>query len=107
MSLSMTMDKRVTLQTLTPGQDQYGAPSNVWTNVATVWAGIADMTGREYAAAGGTQNAATTKITIRYRDGVVAAMRAVHGTVVYNVEAVLGQDRRVLLLMCSRGVSNG
>ena len=101
------MSERVTLQSIAAGQDEYGAPMTGWTDVATVWASVDDLTGREYAAAGGTQNAVTTKITIRYRAGVVATMRALHGAIAYNIEAALGQDQRTLLLMCSRGASNG
>ncbi len=107
MSLSMQMNQQVVLQALTPGRDAYGSPSTEWAAVATVAASVQDLTGREFVAAGGTQNAATTKITIRYRAGVVATMRALHGGNIYSIEAVLGQDRRTLLLMCSRGVGNG
>ena len=101
------MSERVTLQALTAGQDEYGAPSTVWLDVATVSASVDDLTGREYVAAGGTQNAVTTKITIRYREGVVATMRAIADGVVYTIEAVLGQDRKMLVLMAVRGSDNG
>jgi hypothetical protein len=37
----------------------------------------------------------------------VPAMRALCGADVYDIEAVLGQDRRVLTLMCSRGSNDG
>lgn len=107
MRLSSTLDKRVTLQSLTAGRDAYGAPSTTWAPVATVWASIADQTGREYMAAGGVQSAVITAITIRYRSGVVAAMRAIAGDDVYNIEAVLGNDKRTLVLMCTRGANNG
>lgn len=102
-----TLNRKVKLQSLTAGQDEYGAPSTVWTDTATVWASVDDLTGREYVAAGGTQNAVTTKITIRYREGVVPAMRVLHGAFVYTVEAVLGQDQKSLILMCVRGSDNG
>lgn len=101
------LSERVTLQSLTAGQDEYGAPSTVWTDTATVSASVDDLTGREYVAAGGTQNAVTTKITIRYRAGVVPTMRVLADGVVYTVEAVLGQDKKMLVLMCVRGSDNG
>ena len=96
------LNKRVLIQSPATGQDATGEPTTGWTDVATVWASIVDVSGREYVAAGGTQNSAQTKITIRYRAGIVPSMRVVHGSDAYNVEAVLGQDRRGLLLMCSR-----
>ena len=97
------LDKRVTIQSHGAAQDENGEVVAGWTDVATVWAGIADIKGREFIAAGATQNAVHTKITIRYRTGIVAAMRVVCGADIYNIEAVLGQDKRTLLLMCSRG----
>lgn len=101
------INQRITLQAPMTGSDGYGEHPTGWTDVAIVWAAIADVSGREFLAAAATQNAVQTKITIRYRDGVVAAMRVLHGAVVYNIEAVLGQDRRELLLMCSRGLNDG
>ena len=96
------LNRRCTLQQPGTTTDELGQPIPGWTDVATVWASIVDVSGREYVAAGGLQNAAQTKITIRYRSGIVPSMRVVHGSDAYNVEAVLGQDRRGLLLMCSR-----
>lgn len=96
------LDQRITLQAPVTGQDAAGQPATGWTDVATVWASVLDISGREYIAAGGVQNTATTKITIRYRAGVVPSMRVMHGATAYSIDAVLGQDRRALLLMCSR-----
>ena len=97
------LNKRVTIQSPATGQDpETGEPTTGWTDVATVWASIVDVSGREYVAAGGLQNSAQTKITIRYCSGIVPSMRVVHGSDTFNIEAVLGQDKRSLLLMCSR-----
>jgi len=107
------MNERVTIQAPGTTQDANGEPVAGWTDVATVWAGVVDITGREYVAAGATQASAQTKITIRYMPGIVPAMRVVHGLAtgsppvpltVYNVESVLGQDRKQLVLMCTRMV---
>lgn len=101
------LNKRITIQSPATGQDENGEPLTGWTNFVTegdgkVWASIVDVSGREYVAAGGMQNSAQTKITIRYSAGIVPSMRVVHGSDAYNVESVLGQDGRSLLLMCSR-----
>ena len=96
------LNRRCTLQQPGTTTDELGQPIPGWTDVATVWASVVDVSGREYVAAGGLQNSAQTKITIRYRSGIVPSMRVVHGSDAYNVEAVLGQDKRSLLLMCSR-----
>lgn len=107
MTLAYQLSRRVTLQAPLAGQDEYGEALAGWADVATVWADVQDISGREFVAAGGTQNAVQTKITIRHRAGVASSMRVLDGPDIYNVEAVLGQDRRSLTLMCSRGVSNG
>lgn len=96
------LNKRVTLQSLGSTQDADGGIVQTFTDVATVSASIEDISGREYVAANAPQNAAQTMIKIRYRDGIVPSMRVLHGSVAYNVEAVLGQDKIELLLMCKR-----
>lgn len=101
---------RITLQVLAAGQDEAGQPIDVWTNFVTdtpdgtIGAEVLDVSGREFVAAGATQNEVLTTITIRFRPGVLASMRVLHGTNVYSIKAVLGQDRRTLALMCSRGM---
>lgn len=102
MSLSLQLNKRVTIQSAAITQDAAGQPVNTWATVASVWASIVDISGREYVAAAAVRNEAETKITIRHRAGIAPAMRVLHGTVAYNIESVLGQDNRTLLLMCSR-----
>lgn len=101
------LNKRVTLQQRTQGQDETGAPLTTWTDVATVWAAVKDLTGRQYVAAKAGQNAVSTTITVRYRAGIVPAMRAVHGADIYDIEAVLNRDGRWIDLMAVKGVSNG
>ncbi|KQQ89924.1 phage head closure protein [Massilia sp. Leaf139] len=112
MTIAARLNKRVALQQLVAGKDASGAPTEVWANVITtsdgkIWAGIRDLTGRQYVAAGGTQNAVQTEIEIRHRAGIVPAMRVVHGTDVYDIEAVLDQQGRALKLMCKKGVGRG
>jgi SPP1 family predicted phage head-tail adaptor len=102
MSLAIRLNKRVTIQANGAGQDENGQPIEGWADVATVWASIMDISGREYVAAAAAQNSVTTKITIRHRDGIKPAMRVMHGADTYNIEAVLGQDNRTLTLMCAR-----
>lgn len=96
------LNKRITIQSAGLVQDDIGEMVPGWPTFAEVWAEITDISGKEYIAAGAVQNLVQTKIRIRYRAGIVASMRAVHGTDTYKIESVLGQDKRSLLLMCSR-----
>jgi SPP1 family predicted phage head-tail adaptor len=101
------LDKLVSLQSRSATQDAYGEQLTTWTAIADVWASVEDMTGRQYFAAQAAQNPVQTKITIRKRAGVVPAMRVVHGSDIYDIESVLVQGDAAMLLMCSRGVTNG
>jgi len=112
MSLAARLSRnRITLQVLASGRDGAGQPIETWANFVTdtpdgmIGAELRDVSGREFVAAGATQNEVLTTITIRYRAGVLPKMRVLHGADIYGVEAVLGQDRRTLALMCSRGVA--
>lgn len=112
MTIAARLNKRVALQQLVKGKAAGGAPTEVWENVikagdGKIWAGIRDLTGRQYMAAGGTQNSVQTEIEIRHRVGVIPAMRVVHGADIYDIEAVLDQQGRALKLMCSKGVNRG
>lgn len=101
-TFAQTLNKRVQLQRPITGRDGYGQPLSGWDNVGAVWASIKDVTGRQYVAAGATQNSVQTVITIRHQNGITPGMRAVHGADVYDIEAVLGQDNRTLQLMVKR-----
>ena len=96
---------KITLQEPTTEQDEFGQPGQGWTDVASVWANLTDISGREFFASNALLNSAQTKITIRYRTGITPSMRVIHKNDIYNIEAVLGQDRLSLLLVCSRGAN--
>ncbi|PRC93084.1 phage head closure protein [Solimicrobium silvestre] len=101
------LNRRITIQAASTKQDALGQPIDGWSEVATVWAGITDINGREFIAAAAVQNTVQTKIIIRYRAGITPAMRVLHKDSIYNIEAVLGQDNVWLNLMCSKEVNNG
>lgn len=107
MTIASKLNKKVVLQRRATGRDSFGQPLINWLNVIPgsapeVWAGIEDVTGRQYVAAGATQNSVQTVITIRYKEGITPDMRVLHGDVVYDIEAVLGQNRKTLQLMVKR-----
>ena len=107
--LSGQLRDRLTIQVHSTADDAAGEPVLTWTDVATVYAHVADMTGREYIAAQAVTNAVNTTIIIRYRAGITAAMRVLCRGVTYNVQAVIEPEnkRREMHLMCVRNVSNG
>jgi SPP1 family predicted phage head-tail adaptor len=114
MTNAMALDKRVLLQVKGPALDGLGKrvkSADNWVNVlpadGKIWARISDMTGRQYVAAGGTQNAVQTEILIRHRAGVLPSMRVLYAGVPYDIQAVLERDAHWTTLMCTKGLSNG
>lgn len=99
-----------------PGTDSNGdtLPS-VWVTVAdNVAAGIDPLSARELMQAQAMQSAVNTKLTLRYRTGLNAAMRIVHtnrgGTTIYNIAGVIPDNRsglEWLTLPVTNGISEG
>ena len=105
------LDRRITLQRqVASGQDAYGAPQTSWEDVATVWAAVEPVSGREFWAQQQVQAEATIRLIIRYRADITAEMRAVMGARVFALVAppIDWRDRHEFLqLMCSEGVLDG
>lgn len=101
---------RVTIQEL-GGRDDYGQPlPDGWVDVATrLRANIRTLTGREFATSGSEASEVTTSIRLRYRTGIQAGMRVVHGDTIYDIRAVLPneEDRRYVDLACATGANDG
>jgi SPP1 family predicted phage head-tail adaptor len=100
---------RIVLESLTNERDGIGGVVPTWSTEAGLWAEIVPLSGREFIAAQATQAGVTTRITIRWRDGVSPEMRIRHGSVIYNIRAVLPDPslRQHITLMCETGVNNG
>jgi SPP1 family predicted phage head-tail adaptor len=114
MTNAFALDKRVLLQAKGAARDALNKPlkgADNWVNAlpgdGKIWARITDITGRQYVAAGGNQNAVQTEILIRRRAGVLPSMRVLHGPVAYDIEAVLERDQRWTVLMCTKGLPRG
>lgn len=100
---------RITIQSATEAQDSHGQAIDTWATYLTAWAEIAPLSGRELFAAQETHSEISTRIRLRYREGVTAKMRVLHGSTVYNILAPLNIETkdRELQLMCSDGVIDG
>ena len=81
-----------------------------WTDFASVWAEITDLSVKEYLAAQSAQSEVSTRVRIRFREGVNATMRIIHRGDIYNIHGVQRDpDSGIewLTLPCSRGVNDG
>lgn len=98
----MGLNSRVTIKSAAAGSAADGTPTDVWTDVCTVWAEIRHPSGVETIKAGAEKSVVKASIKIRRRADITSAMRAVHGTTVYDIEAVLPDEvgRQNMFLAC-------
>lgn len=99
--------KRVTIAQESRAADDRGGAAVTWTTVVTVWGEVGDLSARERFAAQQLESDIATAITIRYRTGVTAAMRATVDSVNYQIRGVRDPDgrKKMLILDCERGVA--
>lgn len=97
---------RITLLKQVNTVNDYGAAVTMWKNVATVWADVRPLSGREYFSAQQVQSEITTQIWLRHLDGIKPSMRVKLGKRFLEIVAVLNtQERNVSLqLMCKEAV---
>ena len=97
---------RITLQKQVNTVNDYGAAVTTWKNVATVWADVRPLSGREYFSAQQVQSEITTQIWLRHLDGIKPSMRVKFGKRFFEIVSVLNtQERNVSLqLMCKEAV---
>ena len=88
------LNSEITIQQLVSGQDEAGQPVNTWETFATAWANIRHLSGMETIKAGAETSVVKASISIRYLDGVRAAMRVVCGSTTYEIKAVLPDMQR-------------
>jgi SPP1 family predicted phage head-tail adaptor len=102
------LDRRVRLERQAgTARDPVGAEVEAWQPVATDWMAIVPLEGRELETARQQFATVTHRLEMRHRAGVTPKMRAVHGTRVFDIEAVVNvgeQNREMRLLVVERGV---
>lgn len=96
------LNHRITIQRPTGAQDAWGTPEPAgWEDVALVWADFRYQSGSESIRAGADVSTVRASVRIRWRTGVDAGMRVLHGGQVFDVEAVLpSADRKHIDLVC-------
>lgn len=98
---------RVTIQAFTSTRDTFGQEVEAWADVATVWAHVRFLNGREFISADRQVQQAVASIRIRRRE-VTPSMRIVFDGDTYNITAVLpGSDRVYVDLAVTAGVADG
>lgn len=93
---------RITLLRQVNEVNDYGASTQTWMMVATVWADVRPLSGREYFSAQQVQSEVTTQIWLRHIEGIKPTMKVKFGKREFEILSVLNtQERDVSLqLMC-------
>ena len=104
------MKKRVTLKTYAEAPDSFGdATVGAYTTLATVWASVQPLRGRELAQFQQAHADVSHKIMIRYSDAVVALTpkdRAVLGSRNFDIQSVINvrEADREIELICKENI---
>lgn len=98
---------RVTLQERVVTKNNRGADTIAWADVATVYAEIRSIAGREETANDQVTPTAAHNITIRYRAGITPQHRIKWGERIFGISEVAERDNRMrtLVLTCSELVN--
>ena len=113
-----SLDKRITLQSRSATLDDYGQELNSWTNVATVWANVKPIGGREKLRAMAVESSLTHTVAVRYNvrflpPTKVDAWRIVYvtpaATRIFNIVAARDVDeaRKHIIFDCTEGTEVG
>ena len=83
------LNRRVTIQQLSSGQDALGQPVQTWTTVTTLWAHILHSSGLETIKANAEMSVVRASVRVRYTRQITTGMRVVADGFTYNIVAVL------------------
>jgi len=93
---------RVTIQRLVTTRDSFGAALETRTDIATVWASVEPIGGRELWQMQQVTAEVSTRVRMRYRSDVVPTMRLCFGSRILEVTNVIDTEERhrELELLC-------
>lgn len=93
---------RITLQKQVNRLNQYGATITEWQDIATLWAEVRPLSGREYFSAQQIQSEISLQIWLRFQPEITPTMRVKHNKQYYEILAVINHQgrNRSLQLMC-------
>jgi SPP1 family predicted phage head-tail adaptor len=96
---------RISLQEYSSTRDKDGFVTKDWNTVATVWADIVPVSGKEYFSQDTETSVVTYKVYIRYREDVLSSMRIVWEGHTFEIVSALGDKRSGLLTLMAREIS--
>jgi SPP1 family predicted phage head-tail adaptor len=96
-------DKKVTIQRMTPGRNLYNENVPEWTNLATVWAHLKTVSGKEALSSEQVVASNTAVFNIRYRT-LTTQDRVLCNGQIYQIESLneLGRKKELELICTTR-----
>ncbi|RQY48025.1 head-tail adaptor protein [Burkholderia stagnalis] len=96
----------VVLERSTSEPNEYGEEITRWAPFATVSAAVEPLNGREFFASARVNAEVTTRIRIRFYDGLTKWDRVNHGGLLYKIESIIDpqSQRKEMVLMCHASV---
>jgi len=93
---------RVIMQQNQPTINAFGEETEQWVDIATVWAAVEPIKGREFFAAQKENAETTVIISIRYRKGISSDMRILFDNKIFEINVIIDPDERhaELQIMC-------
>lgn len=84
----------------------YADVQRTWQDVATLWASVEPLAGREFFVNREMQGELTARVRLRYRAGVTPKMRLLYDGRVFEIQSVMnvGEDGVELELMCAEAL---
>ena len=105
---------RIQVQRRSATLDGYGQEANTWTTIATVWANVRPIGGREKLRAMALESELTHEVTVRYSDALMPptqadAWRILYGSRIFNITAAMDveEERHWIKFDCTEGGANG
>lgn len=98
--------QRVILQSPAGARDAVGERTTTWSNVATVWANVRPLTGREQIVASQRQQITDHVVEVRYSSALAAldaSWRVLYGSRVLTIDGAVNADerKREFILYCT------
>ena len=101
------LDKLINIEQRTLTQDAAGQEYETWVSIATVYANVKPLIGRDYLAARQTVDELSHDIAIRYRRGIKPKMRIIYLGRILEIFAAIDpkESREWLYLKCREVVA--
>ena len=102
-----TLNRRVTIEALTPSRSASGEVVESWGTLATVWARVLPISGREFYAAAGDQmaHAETARFVVRWLAGVTPRDRLEYDGKTWNIRNIAELNMREGLEITAEAVA--